>query len=144
MPEAPLDWMLLLILFLISVGLVYFVLMHRLRARGTAKELVTRERFSLLLKRRTQPAPVPKELKEALGHSVKAIEGAAAARRAVVRVRLDPSIELRAETPDVISLRIPVGEGKQAVLHKSLARARIKSVKKVARGYEIRLVIHGG
>ena len=139
MPEAPLGWIILLMLFLISVGLVYFVLMYRLRARGAARELGVRERFSLLLKQRTQPTPVPKKLKEALERAVNAIEGAAAAGLTTVRVRLDPSVELRAETPDVISLRMPVGEGEWAVLHKSLERARIKNVKKVARGYEVRL-----
>lgn len=144
MPEAPLDWIILLVLFLISVGLVYFVLVYRHRARGAARELEARERFSLLLKRRAQPTPAPKELKEALGRAVKAIEGAAAARRAVVRVRLDPSVELRTETPDIISLRMPAGEGKWVVLHKSLERTRIKSVKKAARGYEVRLIIHRG
>ncbi len=144
MPEIPLDWIILLMLFLISVGLVYFVLMYRLRTRGAARELEARERFSLLLKRRARPTSVPKELKEALGRVIKAIEGAAAARRAVVRIRLDPSVELRAETPDIISIRMPAGEEKWAVLHKSLERARIKGVKKVARGYEVRLVIHGG
>lgn len=144
MPEAPIDWMILLMLFLISVGLVYFVLMYRLRARGAARELEARERFSLLLKRRTQPTPVPKELKEALGQAAKSIEGASAARRAVVRVRLDPSVELRAETPDVISLRMPAGDGEWVVLHKSLERVRIKNVKKVARGYDVHLIIHRG
>ena len=144
MPEVSLNWIILLMLFLISVGLVYFMLMYRFRARGTARELEARERFSLLLKQRTRPTPAPKKLKEALRRAVKAIEGAAAARRAVVRVRLDPSVELRAETPDVISLRMPAGKGEWVVLHKSLERARIKRVKKVARGYEVLLVIHRG
>ena len=103
-----------------------------------------RQSYSLLLKRRTRPTPVPKKFKKALGRAVKAIEGAAKARRAVVRVRLDPSVELRAETPDVISLRMPTGKGEWVVLHKSLERARIKRVKKVTRGYEVRLVIHRG
>lgn len=144
MPEVSLDWMILLMLFLISVGLVYFMLMSRSRTRGATRELEARERFSLLLKQRTRPTPVPKKFKKALGRAVKAIERAAKARRAVVRVRLDPSVELRAETPDVISLRMPAGKGEWVVLHKSLERARIKKVKKVARGYEVRLVIHRG
>ncbi|MFQ6129884.1 MAG: hypothetical protein ACE5OT_03640 [Candidatus Hadarchaeaceae archaeon] len=144
MPEVSLDWIILVMFFLISVGLVYFMLMSRFRARGTTRELEVREGFSLLLKRRMQPTPVPKKLKKALGRAVKALEGAAAARRAVVRVRLDPRVKLRAETPDIISLRMPTGKGEWVVLHKSLGRARIKRVKKVARGYEVRLVIHRG
>ncbi len=144
MPEVSLDWIILIMFFLISVGLVYFMLMSRFRARGSARELDVREGFSLLLKRRARPTPVPKKLKKALGLAVKAIERAAKARRAVVRVRLDPRVKLRAETPDVISLRMPAGKGEWVVLHKSLERARIKRVKKVARGYEVRLVIHRG
>ena len=145
MPEVPLDWIILLMLFLISVGLVYFMLMRRLRVRSARRlERESREKFSLLFKRRAQPAPVPKEMKEALRRTVEAIEGAATAKRAEVKIRLGSSVELRAEAPDIISLRMPVGEGGQAVLHKSLERARIKNVKKVARGYEVRLVMHGG
>lgn len=144
MPEVSLNWIILIMFFLISVGLVYFMMMSRFRARGTARELEVRESFSLLLKRRTRPAPVPKKLEKALGRASKAIERAAKARRTVVRVRLDPRVKLRAETPDVISLRMPTGRGEWAVLHKSLERARIKRVKKVARGYEVRLVVHGG
>jgi len=144
MPEVSLDWIILIMFFLISVGLVYFMLMSRSRARGSARELEVRESFSLLLKRRTRPTPVPKKLNKALRRASKAIERAAKARRAVVRVRLDPRVKLRAETPDVISLRMPTGKGEWAVLHKSLERARIKRVKKVAQGYEVRLVVHRG
>jgi hypothetical protein len=142
MPEVSLDWIFLIMLFLISVGIVYFMLMSRSRARGSAREMEVRQNYSLLIKQRARPTPVPKKFKKALERVVKAIERAAKARRAVVRVRLGPRVKLRAETPDVISLRMPSGKGEWVVLHKSLERARIKRVKKVARGYEVRLVIH--
>lgn len=139
MPELSLDWAIVLALILILTLFVTMFIMYRLRGQAeTRRRSELRENLSQILKRRAELVFPPKKLVAALERVVGLIEKAASSKQRIVKVRLEPSIELKAAVPDLLILRTPTAEG-WATLHKSFDKIRIKSIKKTARGYEVRI-----
>ena len=140
MPEFPLDWAIVLMLILILTLFATIFIMYRLRAQAeTRQRSELRESLSQMLKRRAElVSPPPKKLVAALERVASSIEKAASFKQHIVQIRLDPDIELKAGAPDLLILLSPTADGWTA-LHKSFDEIRIKSLKKTARGYKIRI-----
>jgi len=139
MPELSLDWAITLMLILTITLLVAMFTMSRLRTRAeTRRRIELHESLSQMLKRRAELAQPPEKLVAALGRVTSSVEKAAGSKQPVVRVQLDPDIELKAVASDILMLRMPTADG-WATLHKSFENVRIKNVKKIARGYEIHI-----
>ena len=139
MAGFSIDWAITLVLILILTLFAAMIIMYRLRAQAeTRRRLELHESLSQMLKRRAELAPSSKKLVVALEQVASSIEKAAISKRRVVQIRLDPEIELKAVASDVLILRMPTADG-WATLHKSFERVRIKSIKKTARGHQIRI-----
>jgi len=137
MPELSLGWAITLVLILTITLFVAMVIMYRLRAQAeTRRRIKLHESLSQMLKRRAELAPPPEKLVAALGRVTSSVEKAAGSKQPVVKVQLDPNIEMKAVASDILMLRMPTADG-WATLHKSFKNVRIKNVKKIARGYEI-------
>jgi len=137
MPELSLDWAITLMLILTITLLVAMFTMSRLRTRAeTRRRIELHESLSQMLKRRAELAQPPEKLVAALGRVTSSVEKAAGSKQPVVRVQLDPDIELKAVASDILMLRMPTAD-EWATIHKSFENVRIKNVKKIARGYEI-------
>lgn len=139
MPELSLDWAIALVLILTITLFVAMAIMYRFRAQAeTRRRLELHESLSQMLKRKAELAPPPEKLVAALGRVTSSVEKAAGSKQPIVKIQLDPSIELKAVASDMLMLRMPTADG-WAILHKSFENVRIKDVKKIARGYEIHI-----
>jgi len=139
MPELSLGWAITLVLILTLTLFIAMIIMYRLRAQSeTRRRIELRGSLSQILKRRAELAPPPEKLVAALGRVTSSVEKAAGSKQPVVQVQLDPGIELKAAASDILILRMPTADG-WVTLHKSFENVRIKNVKKIARGYEIRI-----
>jgi len=139
MPELPIDWAIALVVILTITLFVAVSIMYRLRTQTeNRRRLELHESLSRMLKRRVELAPPPEKLVAALERVTSSVEKATGSKRPIVKVQLDPGIELKAVALDMLMLRMPTADG-WATLHKSFENIRIKDVRKIARGYEIHI-----
>jgi hypothetical protein len=138
MPELSLDLAIALVLTLILALLIAIVILYRLRGKAeTRRRLEQGGRISQMFKRREELEPPPEKLVAALGQVVASIK-AAGSKRSIIKVQLDPNIELKVVASDILMLRMSTADG-WSTLHKSFEKVRIKNIKKIARGYEIQI-----
>ena len=139
MPELPIDWSIALVVILTITIFVAIWIMHRLHTQTeTRRRFELHESLSRRLERRAEITPPPEKLVAALGRVTSSVKKAAGSKRPIVKVQLDPGIELKVVASDILMLRMPTADG-LATLHKSFENVKIKDVRKIARGYEIHI-----
>ncbi len=134
MLESTLKWLILIMALLIPATLLLHLWAHRIRVQQQTRwELELRRNFPRGPEKRGA-RHVSSEISKTLDRVVRSIERAAKTRKNTAHVRLKKNFELQAVTSDVIALKTA-----GTTLYKSFGQIKIEGVKKIKRGYEIRL-----